>query len=423
MLKQNIPVVFAYIADAHDNQEGSTLSSEHTFGPGEAPYVKQLADYNTAFGTFFLHLREAGIDQSNTLFIFTPDEGDHFVGSAPSPSNCDGARIVHGVVIPDVPCTYPGGDTELDLNLNGVVSAAGDQTQFDEHFDDAPTIYIPGQPAPNSQTVRQLEQTMAGISVTNPYTNLLENLMGIGQGPALQGAIVDPVAQTLIHMNTVADPLREPSFTFFGDPNFYFQNSGPLYPVIDGYYAWNHGDIQPEIGRTFIGIAGPGVRNLGITRPGDFFTDHVDVRPTMLLLTGLMDDYQHDGRVILELLDDNILPRSLHEHRDTLLDLGQIYKDINAPFGQLSEDALTVSTYAILSTSSNDQTYTNLENKIAAWTSQRNGLTAQIQAMLEAAEFNGQPINQHQADEIIDQAQELLHQANSCASNPRHCAR
>ena len=41
MLKDGVPVVFAYIADAHDNQEGSSLSSEHTFGPGEAPYVKR----------------------------------------------------------------------------------------------------------------------------------------------------------------------------------------------------------------------------------------------------------------------------------------------------------------------------------------------------------------------------------------------
>jgi len=53
MLKKGIPVVFAYIADAHDNHEGKTLSPEATFGPGEAAYVKQLADYNTAFGTFF----------------------------------------------------------------------------------------------------------------------------------------------------------------------------------------------------------------------------------------------------------------------------------------------------------------------------------------------------------------------------------
>jgi hypothetical protein len=62
--------------------------------------------------------------------------------------------------------------------------------------------------------------------------------------------------------------------------------------------VWNHGDIQPQIARTFIGIVGPGVKKLGVTNPSDFFTDHVDLRPTMMMLTGLTDDYQHDGRVI-----------------------------------------------------------------------------------------------------------------------------
>src|SRR5215469_3808117 len=85
MLKKGIPVVYAYIADAHDNQEGAKLSAARTFGPGEAGYVKQLADFNTAFGTFFANLKAAGIDETNTLFIFTPDEGDHFVGGTPSP--------------------------------------------------------------------------------------------------------------------------------------------------------------------------------------------------------------------------------------------------------------------------------------------------------------------------------------------------
>jgi hypothetical protein len=42
------------------------------------------------------------------------------------------------------------------------------------------------------------------------------------------------------------------------------------------------------------------VRDLGVTRPHDFFTDHVDVRPTLLFLSGLVDDYESDGRVILE---------------------------------------------------------------------------------------------------------------------------
>src|SRR3974390_472602 len=65
MLRKGIPVVFAYIADAHDNQEN--IGSESTFGPGEAAYVQQLADYNASFGTFFANLKAAGIDETNTL--------------------------------------------------------------------------------------------------------------------------------------------------------------------------------------------------------------------------------------------------------------------------------------------------------------------------------------------------------------------
>lgn len=423
MLKENIPVVFAYIADAHDNQEGSSLSTEATFGPGEAPYVKQLSDYDAAFGKFFADLKAAGIDQSNTLFIFTPDEGDHSVAGSPSPADCDGAKIVHGDVVPDVPCSYGfNGVGELDLNLNAVVANAGDNTSFSIHFDDAPTVYVPGQPAPSESSVRQLERTMASLSASNPHTGLDESLLGAGLGPQLQGALVDPVGQKLLHMNTEADPARTPTFTFFGNPNFYFESFGPPTPVVFTADSWNHGDIQPEIGRTFIGIVGPGVRKLGVTGPSDFFTDHVDVRPTLLWLVGLVDDYQDDGRVILEVLDRDILPKSLHAHSDTLLKLGQIYKQINAPFGQLAASTLTVSTYALQSDTAGDATYTNLENQIASWTAQRDNLTAQIQSILEGAEFNGEAINEQEAKRLIDRGQALLDRASACALNPGICA-
>lgn len=423
MLKSGIPVVFAYIADAHDNQEGAGLSAAHTFGPGEAPYVKQLADFNAAFGTFFANLKTAGIDESNTLFIFTPDEGDHFVGGTPSPAGCDGAKVVDGVVVPDVPCTYgTNGVGEVDMNLNGAVAAAGNSTPFSIHFDDAATVYVPGAPAPNSTTSRQLEQTMAGLSVVNPHTGLSESLLGTGLGPELQGAIVDPVAQHLIHMNAPSDPAREPTFTFFGNPNFFFETGFPAVPTVGTGFAWNHGDIQPEIARTFIGIVGPGVKNLGVTQPSDFFTDHVDVRPTMMLLTGLQDDYQHDGRVILEVLDEKALPKSLKAHAEALLRLGQVYKQINAPFGQLSEDALKVSTFAITSNSNGDVVYSNLEDRIADWTVERDALAGQIKQILEDAEFNGQPLDELQAQLLVWLSEGLLERANACAADPQACA-
>jgi hypothetical protein len=418
MLKKGIPIVFAYIADAHDNHSG-----DGTFGPGEAGYVQQLKDYNTAFGTFFANLKAAGIDQNNTLFIFTPDEGDHFAGGPPSPANCDGVTT---------PCTYPPnpatgapGIGELDLFLNNVVAAAGDTTPFSIHFDDAATTYVPGQPLPSDSTVRQLERTMAGLNVVNPHTGLPESLLGNGLGPELQGAIVDPVAQKLLHMNSAADPTREPTFTFFGDPNFFFETSStnPSTTASVGTgFAWNHGDIQPEIGRTFIGIVGPGVKNLGVTEPDDFFTDHVDVRPTMMFLTGLKDDYKTDGRVILELLDRNVLPSNLHAHSDTLLQLGQIYKQINAPFGDLAKSTLKISTYAIESDTAGDAVYNNLESQIASWTTERDELTSQIKSMLEAAEFSGQPIDEQKAFHIVVEGQALLGEASFCASLPQVCA-
>src|SRR6202162_54350 len=414
MLKKGIPVVFAYIADAHDNHEGATLSPAGTFGPGEAAYVKQLADYNTAFGKFFANLKAAGIDQSNTLFIFTPDEGDHFSGAAPSPAGCDGVNV---------PCTYGvNGVGELDFDLNLAAVKAGNSIPFSYHFDDAATIYVQGNPDPSSLTVRQLEKTLAGISTTNPQTGVNESILGTGLGASLQGSIVDRTAQKLLHMSSTVDPNRDPTFTFFGDPNFFFETTGNPSAIVGTSFAWNHGDIQPEIARTFIGMVGPGVRPIGVTQPTDFFTDHTDVRPTMMYLVGLTDDYAHDGRVILEMLDPNTLSGTLHAHSHTMLELGQIYKQINAPFGSLAQSTLTVSTYAIESTSQSDTIYTNLENRIASWTAQRDALAAKIKGLLEQAQFSGLAINEQQAKQLISSSQTLLHQASACASSPAACA-
>ncbi len=414
MLKKGIPVVFAYIADAHDNHEGAGLSKESTFGPGEAPYVKQLSDYNAAFGTFFANLKAAGIDQSNTLFIFTPDEGDHFSGAAPSPANCDGVNV---------PCTYGvNGVGELDYDLSLAVANAGVKTAFTFHTDDAATTYVQGNPDPSSPAVRTLEKTMASLNTVNPQTGVAESLLGTGLGPSLQGAIVDKTGQKLLHMSSASDPNRDPTFTFFGDPNFFFETTGSLSSIVGTGFAWNHGDIQPEIARTFIGMVGPGVRPIGVTQPTDFFTDHTDVRPTMMYLLGLTDDYQHDGRVILEMLDPNTLSGTLHAHSHTLLELGQIYKQINAPFGSLAQSTLTVSTYAIESTSQGDTIYTNLENRIASWTAQRDALATKIKQLLSQAQFSGLAINEQQAKQLISLSQALLDQASACASSPAACA-
>src|SRR3954469_10161020 len=82
MQEAGVPVTFGYISDAHD-QHGVAGEIHATRGPGEADYVQQLRHYDEAFGKFFARLARDGINKSNTLFVFTVEEGDHFAGSAP----------------------------------------------------------------------------------------------------------------------------------------------------------------------------------------------------------------------------------------------------------------------------------------------------------------------------------------------------
>jgi arylsulfatase A-like enzyme len=170
-------------------------------------------------------------------------------------------------------------------------------------------------------------------------------------------------------------------------------------------FAWNHGDFQRDIVRTWLGVVGPGVRNQGATNK--LFIDHTDIRPTILSLAKLKDDYAHDGRVIFEIIKDNALPDSLRDHSDTLSDLAEAYKQINAPTGKLGIATLTgISTQALRG---NDETYAELEDQITDLTKRRNEIAGKMIAMLENAAFNGQEIDEREARHLIDQAQALLY--------------
>ncbi len=142
------------------------------------------------------------------------------------------------------------------------------------------------------------------------------------------------------------------------------------------------------------------------------WSDHTDIRPTMLALLGLKDDYTLDGRVLFENLEDWAVLQSLVTSRPVLTQLAQVYKKINTPVGELGLSSLRVSTKALVSNDANDSTYTNLENQLASVTDQRNTLASQMITMLEQAEFNNQPIDEQQAQQLIDQGNALLQQVN-----------
>jgi len=392
MQERGVPVTYAYISDAHDNHATSLA-----MGPGQAEYVAQLKSYDKAFGKFFARLAADGINQSNTMFVFTSDEGDHFAGGAPTPANCDGITV---------PCKYPFPSIgEISANMTGLLaSQQGITTKFNIHSDSAPTVYITGNPARDAAVTRTFERATSKLTAVNPRT---------GNTDTLTAALADPVEMKLLHMIT-SDPARTPTFTWFADPNYFFFHGGtgcgPGCVSVGPGFAWNHGDIQSEIVTTWLGLVGPGVRNDGTT--GSVWSDHTDVRPTILSLTGLQDDYATQGRVLFEVLHEDALPVSLRQHRGTLQDLAEVYKQLNAAVGQFGMTTLMVSTRAI---EGDDSTYSSLENQLQALGTQRDAVAGQMSAMLNAA-AGGQAIDENQAKDLTTQGQAVLQQATALAS-------
>jgi hypothetical protein len=403
MQESGIPVTFGYISDAHD-QHGVAGEIHATRGPGEADYVAQLKAYDDAFQMFFERLAGDGINKSNTLFVFTVEEGDHFAGSQPKPAGCDGVTT---------PCTYDLVG-EINGNLTGLLATQqGITTPFTVHADMAPTIYLTGNPARDAAVTRTFGRGVGNLTAVNPYTGATDHITA---------ALADPVGMKALHMVT-ADPQRTPTLVMFAQPDYFLFTGAPncASPCITvpttpptSTFAWNHGGIQPEIATIWAGMVGPGVKDRG---DDDTWADHTDIRPTMLDLLGLGDTYVHDGRVLIDQLETQALPHSLVAHRGTLRRLGEIYKQLNAPFGELGMSTLKASTTAIESGSaSNDSTYTSIESQIQSLTAVRDALAMQIRAALDDAAFGGNTIDNRQARDWIDQAENLIDQAAKLAN-------
>ena len=415
MQEAGVPVTFAYISDAHDNH-GNSGNIHIAYGPGEAGYVQQLRDYDAAFGDFFARLKNDGITKKNTLFVFTVEEGDHFAGTAPD-APCDGVTT---------PCTYtsPGhhvsevnGDLKKLVATYNAIHNTNATTGFSVHSDMAPNVYITGNPARGSVDARNLEKAMSAMVVTNPLSGVRQPLFV---------AMADPVQEKTLHMVT-PDPARTPTFTPFAQGDYFLNASSNVpcagnnldnclfIPAPSNFtFAWNHGGIQPEVATTWTGIVGPGVQRKHVD--DKVWSDHTDIRPTMLALLGLRDTYVSDGRVLTDILQDHAVTRSLRGD-GTVERLGAAYKQVNAPFGRFAMDTLIASTAALASDSPGDSTYAGIENRILSLTADRDVLAGKIRAALHRAEFEGHEISKGQAKTWINQANRLLHAAQELAAS------
>jgi hypothetical protein len=380
MQLHGVPVTYTYLTDLHEN-----WATGNAFGPGESGYVAQAKAENQAFGVFFADLAAHGITKQNTLFVVTADEGDHFVGGTGTPAGCNGVTV---------PCTYSN-IGEVDANLNGLLATQqGVTTPFDVSADSAPAVYVHGQPARTAPTVRALEQATAKLTAPDLAT---------GKTVKLTRYLADPVEMKLLHMVT-GDPARTPSYVMFGNADFWVTGGDPncttACTVQNNAEAWNHGDVSPQINTTWLGLVGPGVRNAGVDNTT--WSDHTDIVPTIMALTGLHTDYVPDGRVLTEALSG---PGC---QDPALLKLGQIYSQLEASVGSFGLDTLTASTAALSSTTPNDALYKSIESQLVQLGNARDALVQQIKDVLGDRWASARPLSTDRANDLAKQGEKLL---------------
>jgi hypothetical protein len=436
MLENGVQVVNMYISDIHGNESvpGLTGPGQACFHapsalpPGTACYAAQAAYYNAAFGAFFQRLAADGITPQNTLFVVSSDEGDHVAGAnvgraiQPTPANCNGGTIL---------CTYPAGSFgELSGNITGLLATqTGNLTPFGLEADTEPEFYLNGNPGPAAPVVRQFEHDVASLTNTNPYS-------GVANEP-ITNFLANPVEEAILHM-TNADSAMTPTLADFAKPDYFFQDFGPTCsaPCVTQStgFAYDHGDYAADINTNYVGFVGPGVQTLGLDGPAaDAVTsagpnsgqtevvdngnlpgpwvDETDIRPTIMYLTGLKDDYGHDGRVITEILADPNHALGMPHFAA----LGACYKQLNSSVGAFGAATLVASTNAIESTSAGDATFTSVDGQLQKLEVARDHLAQQIKGELEDAEFGNKPAGG--APALIHSCEGLIDSANQLASS------
>jgi hypothetical protein len=437
MLESGVPVVNGYIADIHGNNIPSLAacaSAPPALGSGSACYIAQAQFYDAAFGTFFKRLAADGINTSNTLFILSSDEGDHEAGAnvnraiQPSPANCDGATVSGTTVTPDVLCTYPSGSFgELGGNITGLlVQQKNDTTPFSLENDTAPEFYVTGNPDANAPSVRKLEHDVAGLTFNNPY---------VGHTQDITNYLASPAEEAILHMVN-ADPVRTPTFAMFAKPDYFLQNLGLTCKGAcisqNTNFAWDHGAYAAEINTNYLGLAGPGVKHLGLdgTTAADgpnsagpnsgqvvvadsgttgTWVDETDIRPTLMYLTGLTDDYIQDGRVITEILTDPNQALS----GPGVASLGACYKQLNSSVGQFGNFTLRASTTAVESSSPGDSEYKLVNAALTGLDQLRDTVAIRIKDALNAAAFSDTTV--HDTNGLTFACQAVIDSAGALA--------
>jgi hypothetical protein len=429
MQEAGIPVTYGYISDLHERKAGTSGCTTATatatgrpLGPGDSCYVNNAKAYDTAFQKFFQRLAADGINASNTLFVISAEENDQFAGAnvgratQPTPPGCDGVTT---------PCSYAAGQIgELQANIKGLLStSASSGTAFDIEPQGA-SIYVHGNPSANDPTVRQLERdTAAMTNPLDPYSGISNEKIAQYQAGAVE--------QRILHMQT-ADPLRFPTYSIFPKPDYFFSTTGANVSI-NSAFAYDHGYYSPNIDITWVGFAGKGVAVNGVdgptpqegNQPSDpesqntvpqasqkgTWVEETDIRPTMLQLLNLTDDYQSDGHVITQALSS--VPAALKATEE----LAAGYDQINSSVGEFATDTLIADTKALASGSSTNDTAFKIEQQqLGSLADDRDKFAQKIKDTLSDAAAGKTP-NHGEVQSGLSHVKELLKRASKLAGS------
>jgi hypothetical protein len=440
MQEAGIPVTYGYISDLHERKAGTigscgtagATASGNALGPGDQCYVNNAKAYDAAFQKFFERLAADRITPSNTLFVIGAEENDHFAGAnvgrriQPTPADCNGVSLTGGT---SVPCTYPTGTLgERQASIAALLAsenAASKNTQFDVEPQGA-SIYLHGQPDANDATVRQLERDTAAMTADNPYTQDNEKIASYQAG-ALE--------QRVLHMQT-GDTLRTPTYTIFPKGDYFFSgtNRATEPPVTrNSAFAYDHGYYSPNIDIIWVAMVGPGVAKKGVDGPQPVagnqavdpnatntvpqasqvgtWVEEASIRPTMLYLLRLKDDYQSDGHVITQALTS--VPPALA----ATADLAKGYDQINSSVGQFATNTLIADTKALASgSSSDDSAYLAEQGTLTDLADDRDAAAGKIKKTLADAAA-GQTPSHGEITSGQAHVKELLNRAAKLASS------
>ncbi|HET7648474.1 MAG TPA: hypothetical protein VFK17_07885 [Gaiellaceae bacterium] len=307
------------------------------------------------------------------------------------------------------PATWPPTDRngplvgEVGYNLKWLLGSTVDGTGYDISFDSAPSFYVDGQPQAVDAngnvvvdpTLRAFERKAASLQAFDPYVDATK---------------LTPVARYLVDAPTLkalhmidADQARTMSFTMFAQPDYYFQTFSPCprpsQGCVSDSFAWIHGDYSDDIGRTWLGMVGPGVRAGGLD--DSTWTDHTDIVPTMMSLTGLKTDYQPDGRAITQILTAS---QAKGGNGESFTELGDLFKQLYAPYGAFDHSLIVASTHGI---ESDDATYLATERRIQQLTAQRDALAQRMKDVLDGSATGHREQLTREGRDLLAQAADL----------------